>query len=167
VTFRFGHSVIRFTASGNDYTLVVPPAIVVFDGSASSASTMFGGDGFWHTTVPVDYTGNVFLSGLSWQVPVDLPGGINPVSWSGVIDSHSTAVSYQWKWAAAVYDPFSTNYNDLNVKPLDGSNENPYPNSDHAGTPEAFKAFVHGGARGGGGSNFTGSYSGTATLTCP
>jgi hypothetical protein len=38
-------------------------------------------------------------------------------------------------------------------------------NSDHAGTPENFKPFVIGGARGGGGSNYTGLYSGTGKVT--
>jgi len=38
-----------------------------------------------------------------------------------------------------------------------------YKNSDHAGTPENFKTFVVGGATGGGGSNFTGSYSATGS----
>jgi hypothetical protein len=32
--------------------------------------------------------------------------------------------------------------------------------------PENYKKFVVGGARGGGGSNFTGSYSGTASMPC-
>jgi len=36
-----------------------------------------------------------------------------------------------------------------------------YKNSDHAGTPESVRQFLVSGARGGGGSNFTGSYSGT------
>src|SRR5204863_307298 len=70
----------------------------------------------------------------------------------------------------------STDYNAIQAKPLDGSAHNPYNNSDHAGTPESFKSFVVGGARGGGGSNYTGSLSGTVTVvpvqacsgvTCP
>jgi hypothetical protein len=166
LTFRFVHSFIRFTANGTNYQLMVPTAVIEFDPAVSSASTTFGADGKWHTSVPVDYNGNVFMGGLAWQVPVDLPGGINPVTWLGVIDSHMTGISYQWKWAAAVYDPFTDTYNDLDVKPIDGSIENPYPNSDHAGTPEAFKGFVLGGARGGGGSDYTGSYSGTTTFEC-
>ena len=36
-----------------------------------------------------------------------------------------------------------------------------FPNSYHAGTPEYRKDYVIGGARGGGGSNYTGSLSGT------
>jgi hypothetical protein len=77
-----------------------------------------------------------------------------------------------------VYSNFSTNYGDLDVKPTDDNNvlsqdcvdgtsncSHEYSNSDHAGSPENFKQFVIGGARGGGGSNFTGSLSGTASCT--
>ena len=38
-------------------------------------------------------------------------------------------------------------------------------NGDQAGTPENVKQYVVGGARGGGGSNFTGSYSSTRTCS--
>src|SRR5262249_22678755 len=51
------------------------------------------------------------------------------------------------------------------VKPVDDNNASAYQNSHHAGTPENFRNFVTGGARGGGGSNFTGSYSATASVT--
>jgi hypothetical protein len=54
----------------------------------------------------------------------------------------------------------------VGAKPVDGNTLSIYANSDHAGTPEGFKAFVTGGARGGGGSNWTGSYSSTSTATC-
>lgn len=71
---------------------------------------------------------------------------------------------------------FTTDYNALSAKPTH-SNSCSFNNSDHAGTPEGtdsssgrpFKAFVTGGARGGGGSNFTGSWSGTLSVSpaCP
>jgi len=106
-----------------------------------------------------------FLAGLAFQVPSNFPGGINPVSWS-VSFSSDTTVNVNWQWAAAVYTSFSSSYNALGVKPVDDNMASIYQNSDHAGTPENFKAFVTGGARGGGGSNFTGSYTGTASATC-
>ncbi len=58
---------------------------------------------------------------------------------------------------------FGADYNSLGVKPVDDNKASQNKNSDHAGTPENFKSFVIGGARGGGGSNFTGSYSGTGS----
>jgi len=84
-------------------------------------------------------------------------------------------VSVKWKWGAAVYSTFSADYNALAVKATH-QNACGITNGDHAGTPEGtdtssgepFKKFVIGGARGGGGSNFTGSWSGTtAVQLCP
>jgi len=69
-----------------------------------------------------------------------------------------------------VYDKFSTNYSSLGVKPVDDNKASQYQNSDHAGTPANFKSnamnggTVIGGATGGGGSNYTGGYSGTVTV---
>ena len=71
--------------------------------------------------------------------------------------SHETASR------SRVYTTFDTTYNELGVKPVDDNQASQYKNSDHAGTPENFKAYVIGGATGGGGSNFTGSYSGTGS----
>jgi hypothetical protein len=98
-------------------------------------------------------------------VPANIPGGLNPVTWSGTISSDTPGVTINWQWAAAVYTSFSSDYTLLGVKPVDDKTASQYQNSDHAGTPENFKQFVIGGARGGGGANYTGSYSGTGK--CP
>jgi hypothetical protein len=88
------------------------------------------------------------------------------VTWSGTINPDTPGVSVQWKWAAAVYKSFSSNYTALGVKPVDDNNNTKI--FDRAGTPENFKSYVTGGATGGGGSNYTGGYSGTATVgPCP
>ncbi|NNF05559.1 MAG: hypothetical protein HKN21_02250, partial [Candidatus Eisenbacteria bacterium] len=55
----------------------------------------------------------------------------------------------------AVYTSFTDVYDNLDVESIDDSFQ--------AGTPKAYTAFVTGGARGGGGSNFTGSNSGTGS----
>jgi hypothetical protein len=86
------------------------------------------------------------------------------VTWTGTFETDTAGVSVNWQFAAAVYTQFSTDYNTLNVKPVDSNSASAYLNSDHAGTPEAFKPFVKGGARGGGGSNWTGSYSATVSI---
>jgi hypothetical protein len=91
-----------------------------------------------------------------------------PVTWQGSFVADTAGISVSWKWGAAIYTAFSLDYNLLGIKPTH-SNACLYLNSDHAGTPEGvdpntaqpFKAFVTGGARGGGGSNWTGSWSGT------
>jgi hypothetical protein len=165
---HFDNSTIHFTTNGTDYDLNVPSSTITYSPSAVIATTSFNsGTGAWETTVPVTYTGNVFLAGLALHVATGLPGGINPVTWSGTFSTNVPGLDVHWQWAAAVYSTFDTDYNNLGVKPIDGNVFNPYPNSDHAGTPEAFKQYVTGGGRGGGGSNFTGSYSGTGAGECP
>ncbi len=57
-------------------------------------------------------------------------------------------------------DTDMTDYNAIGVKPTH-TNACLYNDSQDAGTPENRKQFVTGGAHGGGGSNFTGSRSGT------
>jgi len=150
----------------------VPRAQITFnDVSVTQPTTTFNTlTNTWETRLPGGpLSGNTFLSGLAFPVPAGgLAGGINPVTWSGVFATDSPGVSLNWQWAAAVYTSFSTNYRTTGVKPVDVSTPQ-YPNADHAGTPETFKSSVTGGARGGGGANFTGSLSGTesAALVCP
>ena len=85
----------------------------------------------------------------------------NNVSLSGDFSS-SQAGSIQWQWAAAAYNNFSSDLNALGVQVEDGSGL-------HAGTPDNFAtaSFVDQGGSGGGASNFTGSYSGTASVNVP
>jgi hypothetical protein len=166
VTIKFINQQITFTSNGVPYTLNVPDAVIVFDPAATTASTSFFG-GQWHTTVPTGLSGNTFLSGFSFPVPVNMPGGTNPVTWCGKFQSDTPGVTVNWQWAAAVYNStFGSDLSVLGVKPVDDNKASIYKNSDHAGVPENKKgAGPLGGARGGGGSNWTGSYSGTGKAT--
>ena len=77
-------------------------------------------------------------------------------------------VSLNWQFAVAVYNShfLDAGYNGLGIKASDDSQATPYNNSDHAGTPEGVLVdFLGNGGTGGGGSNFTGSYSSTASVT--
>lgn len=166
-TVGFRNSRITFSQGGTSYALEVPNAVITFSPTALMASTTYDQvTNQFETVVPSGYSGNVFLSGLAFPVGAGLPGGTNPVTWSGEFAALEPGFEFQWKWAAAAYTSFSDDYNALCIKPIDGSSLNPYGNSHHAGTPECFTGFVVGGARGGGGSNFTGSYSGTTTARC-
>jgi len=158
---------VQFTASSVAYNLPVPDSVITFSSSASTSTTTFDAvHNQWNTTVPTSYSGNVFLAGLSDYRSTALPGGINPVSWTATFYTNRSGVSLQWQWAAAVYTSFSANYSALGVKPIDATSGSAYQNPDHAGTPENYKSYVIGGARGGGGLNWTGSYSsGTASVT--
>jgi hypothetical protein len=148
------------------FGVATPDAVVTFSPTATSATTMFDvGSNTWFTTVPMGLGGNTFLDGASLALPNGLPGGLNPVTWTADFATDTPGVSVNWQWSAAVYRSFSADYNALGVKPVDSNRASQYQNSDHAGTPENFKSFVTGGARGGGGSNFTGSYSATGHVT--
>ena len=159
VTVRF----INQKITSSRFNLDVPDSTVIFDSNATCASAAFTG-GQWVITAPKSgLSGNTFLSGLAYQVQAGgLPGGINPVSWSGTFFTDTTGVNVNWAWAAAVYTNFSTNYGALGVKATDDNHGDCVTqNSDHAGTPQLYKSSVIGGARGGGGSNYTGSLSST------
>jgi hypothetical protein len=177
-TISFTASTITFTAD-QTYTVPVPNAQVTFSPTAVCASISFDtGSNTWKTTVPLAGSDEIFLTGVAFPVPASFAlanGRVQgPVSWQGSFSSDTAGISVAWKWGAAVYNVFSTDYNLLGVKPTH-KNACLYPNSDHAGTPEGvdpnsgrpFKDFVTGGARGGGGANWTGSWSGTAgTSVC-
>jgi hypothetical protein len=165
-TLHLSNAEVDFTSkAGVAYQLSLPNAALTFSPTATQATTSFDpSTNTWDTTVPVGLGGNTFLSGVGLLLPNGLPGGTNPVTWKGTFTSDASGLSVNWQWAAAVYTQFSGDPNALHVKPVDSNQASVYPNSDHAGTPEAYKAFVTGGARGGGGSNWTGSYSATATV---
>jgi hypothetical protein len=86
------------------------------------------------------------------------------VSWNGTFRCDNGSASAQWQWSAAAYTQFAGSPTSAGVKPVDDSKLSQYQCSDLAGTPENCKSYVTGGACGGGGSNYTGSYSGTV---CP
>ncbi len=156
-TVRFDQSTIQFTANNVSYTLSVPNAVVTYSPAATTATTVFdGATNTWRTTVPLGLGGNIFLDGLGFRVPVNFPGGVGPVTWSGRFAVDQPGIKVTWNWAAAVYTSFSTDNNALGVKPVDNGKASAYKNSDPAGTPENYKMFLTGGARGAGGNNYTG-----------
>ncbi len=175
-TITFSASTITFTAD-QLYTVAVPNAQITFSPTAVCASTSFDtASNTWFTTVPLAGSDEIFVSGVAFPVPAGFStvGGrvSGPVSWQGQFTSDTSGLSVAWKWGAAVYTTFTQDYNMLGVKPTH-THACLYNNSDHAGVPEGvdpnsglpFKAFVTGGARGGGGSNWTGSWSSTVGAT--
>jgi hypothetical protein len=152
----FAHNqTVSFNVGSQHMVVNIPDAEIVVQPGASP-STTFGVavPSTWVTTVPSG-SGNPFISGLGWQAPsTGLPGGINPVDWSIDFSSSVGGVSLAWQWGAAVYSNFSSMMNSVGATPIDGIDG-------QSGTPSNYKQFVLGGARGGGGSNFTGSNSAT------
>jgi hypothetical protein len=172
--FYVKNSKITFTANNVNYTLTVPDSRIRFEANVTTASTDFVNN-IWETVVPLNYSGNVFLTGLSYLVPANLPGSIKNIKWTADISSDRAGTSMKWKWAAAVYTTFSTNTG-VDVKPVDGQ----IAVLDEAGTPLNYRPYVVPGATGGGlltvsfiGNllnldllNFTGDYSASATVGC-
>lgn len=164
----FRNSTIQFAAD-QAYSLAVPNAQITFDPTVKCATTSYDPiSNTFSTVVPVSGSDEIFLTGRAFAVPASFAnvGGkvTGSVIWQGTLGSDTPGVSVSWKWGAAVYSTFSTDYNALQILPAHG-NSCSAAGGDHAGTPEAFTQFVVGGARGGGGSNFTGSWSGTQDVS--
>ena len=158
VTLHVVNGEIDFTAGSTPYRVAVPNGVIVLTPGATSAATSYDPtDNDWDVSAPSGGTGNVFMGGVALPVTSNLPGGIKNVTWTADFWSDTAGITVNWKWAAAVYSSFNTDYNALGVKPVDNNNMSVYNNGDHAGTPEAFKSFVVAGATGGGGNNFTGN----------
>lgn len=156
---------VQFTANGQPFAVSLPRGVITFDANVINATTTFDTIGNqWVTQVPLNFNRNVFSAGVMFPVVGGLPGSIKPVTWSASFSSDADQMKLQWEWAAAVYTKCNTGLDALGVKPVDGNARNPYRNSDQAGTPETIRRFVVGGARGGGGSNYTGSHSRTESV---
>jgi hypothetical protein len=155
------------TITSSAFTVSVPDAVITFTPGATAATATFdAASNTWDVNVPsTGLSGNTFLDGVGLSLPSGLAGGLKSVAWTENFSTDTPGVKLNWQWASAVYTSFSGDPSALGVKPVDSNSASQYKNSDHAGTPEAFKAFVVGGAMGGGGSNFTGSYSATASVT--
>ena len=147
-------NITNVTIAFGGQTYSIPNATITFSPTATSASTSFdAANNRWTTILPPSQAGSdVFMTGLGLMLPNGLAGGQNPVIVSATFSSNAN-VSIDWQWSAAVYSQFSTDYNALGVLSVDGGGQ--------SGTPTNFEKFVMGGARGGGGSNFTGSNSAT------
>src|ERR1051326_35945 len=168
------NSTIRFTAGSTNYSLNPPGAVITFSPSVTTTTASFdtanNPQSVWlQNQKNPQPSGNTLLQAFAYTVPAGgLPGGIKNVTWSNTFSSDTANISLNWQWAAAVYTGcVNTTYSSDDVKPTDDNTASIYKNSDHAGTPEACKSSVTQGATGGGASNYTGSLSGTASVTPP
>lgn len=148
--------------AGEDRTYSIPNALITFLTGAGTQATSFSSAlNRWETTIYLGSAHNdPFFAGLALQPTVNHRSS-NPVTWSGEVITPSANFlgdNFQWQWSAAVYTSFSTDYNALGVTAVDGAG------ASQSGTPLNYTGFVVGGARGGGGSNFTGSNSATGSF---
>jgi len=154
------------TITAPDFTVEVPNAVVTFSPLALATTTTFDSvSNTWYTTAPSSgLNGNIFLAGAALPVVNPLPGGESPVTWQANFTSDTPGLNVSWKWSAAVYSNFNTDMNALGVKASDGLLGG-LLGSRPAGTPQNYTPYLIAGARGNGGSNFTGSYTSTQNTT--
>jgi hypothetical protein len=159
VTLHVENGAIDFTAGTTPYHVAVPNGVIVLTPGATSASASFDPtDNDWDVSAPSSGAGDVFMGGVALAAPNGLPGGIKNVTWSASFWSDTAGITVNWKWAAAAFKSFSTDFNALGVKPVDSQTLSVYHNGDQSGTPEGYRAFVVSGATGGGGNNYTGNF---------
>ena len=165
-TIFFQNAKVTIASKSGAFTYTVPNGKIVFTASATCATTMFDGTQ-WVTTVPINGSDEILLSALGIKAPADLKSAT--VTWTGSFSADTKGISLNWKAGSAVYtvDMTQPHYNDLGAKPTH-TKACQYNDSEHAGTPENEKKYLVAGASGGGGSNYTGSWSGTVSVKlCP
>lgn len=156
-------SKISFTEGGKRHVLRVPDMRLTLDDS-QTVQLRVRVNKRWRLEAPYGiHPGQDFLNGVAYHAKRGLSGGIENVTWSAKFFSKN-GYQVHWQWGAAVYTKFTSRLDDLQVKPLHDKRYPPY-NADPAGTPEAYKQYVTGGATGDGGQNYTGGLGQSVTVT--
>jgi hypothetical protein len=150
---------VTFTVNSTSYAL--PNGTLRFDPSApATPSTTFSSATGWTTTVNPSYLSDeIFFDGQAVPVDSNITGG-GQATLSFTTRSTDNNLDFQWQWSAAVYTYWPGN---------NAADILAYHDSLHAGTPqntEVQQSLIQG-PRGGGGSNYTGSWSGTGQGACP
>lgn len=89
---------IQFTVGSTPYTVSVPNSKIVLSSQTTTATSVFDAvQNLWVTNLPLQFSGNGFLGGVDFPVPAGgLPGGINPVTWSGTFYTTTPGISLNW-----------------------------------------------------------------------
>jgi hypothetical protein len=156
---------VSFVLNGISYPM--PDGIVNFDPNApfTSTTTFSGTPGTssatWTTTINPNFISdeNFFVGAAIPVDPAIAGGGKATIRFTTQTDV--TGLSFSWQWSAAVYTYWPSDWNQAMIQPYQG-------NGRHADTPnntQVQKSLIQG-PRGGGGSNFTGSWSATGHGAC-
>jgi len=154
---------VKFVLNGHTYPL--PDGFLIFDPSApATPTTSFDSsylpNGRWVTTLNSNNLfDEIFFDGQAVPVDTNISGG-GSATISYTTKSTDNDLAFSWQWSAAVYTNWPGN-NQAEILP--------FHQSHHAGTPlnPAVQQSLIQGPRGGGGSNYTGSWSGTGNGVCP
>ena len=150
---------VSFSLNGIKYSL--PDGLLTFDPSAPSTITTSFTGGRWETLVNPNFLSDeIFFTGAAIPVDTNISGG-GKATLTYNVQTNDSNLSFSWQWSAAVFTCFPSDWNQAMIQP--------FHHSEHAGTPlntSVQKSLIQG-PRGGGGSNFTGSWSATGTGVCP
>jgi hypothetical protein len=150
---------VTLVVNGVSYAL--PNGTINFvPGYTGAPSTVVNSDGSWTTTVSSTQSGNIFIVGQAIPVTASLEASSGSTL-SFYTNSNDSALQFQWQWGAAVYTYWPGN--------AAAMIETVQANGLQSGAPTntAVQQSLIQGPRGGGGSNFTGSWSGTGQGNCP
>jgi hypothetical protein len=160
-----GFTGVSFVLNGVSYPL--PDGVVNFDVNAPAASTTtFSGtpgtsSARWTTTInPTFISDENFFVGAALPVDAAIAGG-GQATIRFTTQTDDAGLSFSWQWSAAVYTYWPSDWNQAMIQAYHG-------NGLHADTPintQVQKSLIQG-PRGGGGSNFTGSWSATGHGAC-
>jgi hypothetical protein len=166
-------------------TLPVPNAVIKFTSSISCASTSFdAASNTWTTMMPLSAAANadeIFAAGLAYQLPMNFPPNVTNVTWSATVFSSAPNLQVTWQYGASnwltshngtsfpMLAGGGPDYNGMMIKPAHNAPvcNTSFQGGDHAGAPEfaGRENVLTGGGSGGGGSNWTGSFSSTPPMT--
>ena len=162
-----------------------PGRVITFSSTAACGQTTFNTAlNRWETTLPLgdaSKADEIFAAGLAYQIPAGFPN-VNNVTWSANITGTAPGLQVTWqygvsnwlasnkgtKFPALTSSPFVPDYSGMMINPVHNGTSCVNYGGDHAGTPEfaGNGNVLTGGGSGGGGSNFTGSWSSTpGTIT--
>ena len=147
----------------NTTSYALPNGQVIFNPATTTPTTIVNPDGSWTTTVNPSFNNDIFFVGQAIPVDSNLENGGHGNTGSTLsfsTNSSDSTLQFQWQWGAAVYTSWPGNAA-ANIEPVHAQQQ--------AGAPlnTAVQKDLIQGPRGGGGSNFTGSWSGTGQGTCP
>ena len=156
---------VSFVLNGISYPM--PDGVVNFDPNAPATSiTTFSGtpgtsSARWTTTINPNFISDEnFFVGAAIPVDQAIAGG-GKATIRFTTQTDDTGLSFSWQWSAAVYTYWPLDWNQAMIQAYHG-------NGRHADTPnntQVQKSLIQG-PRGGGGSNFTGSWSATGHGAC-
>ena len=146
----------------------IPNGVITFSKSNTCISTTYNSTtDTWETQSPLSPKYGVFISGAPVVLSSTLlSGSLKPVNWYGEFAGTVSTLKPSWKWSAAVYTQWPAQLLPVSVKAGDdGTACIGNTTTDKAGTPIDQRPYVTAGAKGNGGANYTGSFTGSMTVT--